>query len=151
MAKPKKETWSKLDHVTRLERIQTLWNEGKSDQAIADALSATKGQVVGYRHLHLPGVTAATRGQTPNTAAPKVPPKIVQPKKAEELRMSSSRHSRTIEHTAGKASPGFAGKLTSDWHKQCDHRDDDNRQCGYHFTVQRGNEKRCNLHADEIL
>ena len=135
----KEKPWSRLDHATRLERIETLWNDGMSDQAIAKALSATKGQIVGYRHTHLPGVTTATRGQTKSETEP--------PK---ELRMSSSKQLRVVHNESGRASPGFSGKLTSDWQKQCGHHDADNRQCGYHFTMQRGTKKRCDLHADEI-
>ncbi len=64
--------------------------------------------------------------------------------------MSSSKPSRLKQNESGRASAGFAGKLTSDWHKQCGHTDEDRRQCGYHFTVQRGREKRCDLHAHEL-
>lgn len=135
----KEKPWSRLDHAARLVRIETLWNEGRSDQEIAKALSATKGQIVGYRHTHLPGVTAATRGQN-----------AVKPEPPKELRMRSPKQSRVVENEAGKASPGFSGKLTSDWQKQCGHLGEDNRQCGYHFTVDNGREKRCDLHAHEI-
>ncbi len=137
----KRKKWSQLDHAERLERIEALWNTGMSDSDIAAELSASKGQIVGYRHKHLPGVTAATRGQASATTTTKPP---------EELRMQSSKSPRLIPNEPGRASSGYAGKLTSDWHKQCGHTDEDRRQCGYHFTVQRGREKRCDLHAHEL-
>lgn len=171
MTKSKKKTWDQLDHETRLERITTLWNDGKSDKEIAEELSATKGQVVGYRHTHLPNVTAATRGMRqsvpspmprpkaasiPHKAAKAEQPEPMPPAPSPEVRSSppkesrmSSRSSRLIAEPAGEPSPGFAGKMTSDWTKQCGHIED-GRQCGFHFTVRRGEEKRCNVHADEI-
>lgn len=169
----KEKPWSKLDHSSKLERITSLWNEGLSDAQIAAKLSASKGQIVGYRHQHLPNVTGATRGKpelqsgalpVPHTAKPvampsdkpvavaqAAPAEIEPSPKPKELSMHSPRSHGIVKEPAGEPSPGFTGKMTSDWTKQCEHHDpEDGRQCGFHFTVQRGNEKRCNVHAHEI-
>lgn len=64
--------------------------------------------------------------------------------------MSSGTHQGFIAEPAGEPSPGFVGKMTSDWNKQCGHRGKDNKQCGFHFTVRLGTKKRCNIHAREL-
>lgn len=152
---PKEKQWSKLTHDERVAQITTLWNSGLSDAAIAKKLSATKGQIVGYRHLHIPTLTAATRESPgpPNpfnrTAAtePSIPPSQAR----QESNMQAARsHGNLIHEPDGEPSPGFLGRMTSDWQKQCGHVGDDNRQCGFHFTYRRGNEQRCNMHKDEL-
>jgi hypothetical protein len=49
--------WSKLDEETKKLYVRILRGIGLSDERIGDFLSASKGQVVGFRHRRLPDLT----------------------------------------------------------------------------------------------
>lgn len=76
MTRQKKEIpWAKLSKEEKISRLSELWVQGLSDDKIAAILSATKGQVVGFRHTHTK-LTAKNRGATAPLSGELIPSQI---------------------------------------------------------------------------
>ncbi len=131
MGKKKKEIeWSKLNFEDRKTRLSALWIGGKSDQEIADVLSATKGQIVGFRQRHLPDLTPESR----------VSETVSGPVQESTSMPTPSRFTAT-DTTHSEVKP----KMAASEKAQCDH--NDQGRCGFEWTTRKRSGKYCDRHA----
>jgi hypothetical protein len=67
-----------LSHKRKVRIITALRKKGLSDEAIGERLQATKGQIVGFRHRHIPELTGPSRGsvETGATDTPSADPGV---------------------------------------------------------------------------
>lgn len=151
--------WADLSFDQRKHRIRTLRGKGDSDEVIADKLSASKGQIVGFRHRHLPELTGDKRTPADTPPAieeqPEFTPAVPHPPNAES-QISEPPHVEELPRMPAK--PRFVAeevspdppkrKVAASEKTQCQHHDpEDRRQCAFEWTVEKRSGKFCEPHA----
>lgn len=134
--KTAKTAWGSLSRERKKEAVREAWVErALSDEDIAEERGATKGQIVGFRHRHLPELTGKDRTElTMSTASP-----------AKNARLKKAPASAAKRPQGLLADPPSRPKLTTNDALMCTHVDpDDKKRCPYHYEDP--DTKRCRLH-----
>jgi hypothetical protein len=156
--------WKNLSNADK--ELHTFWRfeAGHRNNEVMAALDLSVGTVAGMKNRWRTQKDAKERAakkaarksrraakKTADVMQPTHEPDtpVMQPVQESNMQMAKS-YGDLIHEPEGDPSPGFLGRMTSSWQKQCGHVGDDNRQCGFHFTFRRGEEKRCNVHKDEL-
>lgn len=162
-----KQTWGKMSHEEKVAAVRKGRRRGLSDEEIGEEHLATKGQVVGFRHRHLPEFTGKGRVvpderrlSAPMTSAPSA---IVPTAKPEPLRAQSP--TKAVRPAVARApdrrpaepvSPAFARgllaeppklpKLTSDVTEMCTYIDAvTKKRCPFVYEDEAS--RRCRVHT----
>lgn len=134
-------TWTKLTFDEKKIAVRARRERGLSDEDIGNELRATKGQVVGFRHRHLPELTGKERSVSPR--------KTAQPPKEPLSRTRSIHVSKDVSPakpvTGILADPPSRPKLTTNEALMCTYVDPgDKKRCS--FLYEDAHTRRCRLH-----
>jgi hypothetical protein len=125
--------WARLSHEEKKAAVRDGRTRGLSDEAIASERGATKGQVVGFRHRHLPELTSTKKsGAKESTVATKA----TQPAKSAGSVPQTTQASQKKEKRRGRLA------ISEAW--QCVNRDSNGHRCAYEYTD--SETRRCDMH-----
>lgn len=115
--------WGRMSHNEKVAFIKSGRTSGLSDEQIGDTCGATKGQVVGYRHRHVPELTGKERSvSTESDESTKEKP---------HKKSSSRKPGRVVI----LAEPSERPKLAVSEALQCTRTSpDDGQRCGFAFV-----------------
>lgn len=132
-----------MSHDEKVAAVQAGRSDGLTDEQIGDEHGATKGQVVGFRHRHVPELTGKERSVPTQDKKPGAETKGSKP--AGTAQRSSAAKAASRPPRGILADPPSRPKLTTNEALMCTHIDaETKKRCAYHFEDP--STRRCRVH-----